>query len=303
MTGRLARAANRVLVTGCGGYVGHQVATRLIHSGLEVAGTSRRSLSLGGVEVLVGDHLDPAFVAAAVSRVDTVLHFAARTRGHDPASFRRDNEDVTTLFSRCAQRMGKRLIYVSSDQALYETGHYGRSKRACEAIVAGEHGDYAILRLTAVLGRYAPDMGSTFSRIIQQLHRSSFLVMPGDGDYPIAPIWVGDIASALQHLIATPSQLNQVFEACGATLSLAELIDLFERRLGVRRRRVRLPLPPLQLAARALKPFSVFARLPLDALLDLGAPIGVSYRALNERFGFTPTLMADAVPKIEDFPG
>jgi hypothetical protein len=145
-------------------------------------------------------------------------------------------------------------------------------------------------------------MNSTFSRIIRQLHRSSFLMMPGNGRYPIAPIWIGDVATALQRLLLLPALPNHVLEACGLTLSLAQLIDLFEARLGVRRRRIMVPLAPLQLVARTLKPLRIVARLPLDALLDLGGPIRVSYRALAERVGFTPTSMADAVPQIEDFP-
>jgi hypothetical protein len=61
-------------------------------------------------------------------------------------------------------------------------------------------------------------------------------------------------------------------------------------------------LQPLQAVARSLKPWSPFARLPLDALLDLGAPVRVSPDTLTDRIGFQPTAMEAAVSQIEDFP-
>jgi nucleoside-diphosphate-sugar epimerase len=292
----------RVLITGCSGYVGHQIACRFANAGFDVVGSSRRPLSLAGIEVATGDHLNAEFVGSIVRRCDAVLHFAARTRGHDPEVFHRDNEAVTALFCREARRLDKRFIHISSDQAVYQTGFYGKSKRACEEIVARESADYVVLRLTAVLGRYAPEMASTFSRIIKRLHRGPFIVVPGSCDFPIAPIWIGDIEWVVRHLLQLDRLPNDLFELCGHVSTLKSLIDLFEQRLGTRRLRLSLPLRPLQLVARALKPNKMFARLPLDALLDLGTPIRVSSEKLTRAIGFEPTDMANAVPQIEAFP-
>ncbi len=292
----------RVLVTGCSGYVGHQIASRLSAVGWDVVGSSRRRFSLEGVESVTGDHLDADFVASIVGRCDAVLHFAARTRGHDAEVFRRDNEAVTALFCREARRLGKRFVHISSDQAVYQTGFYGKSKRACEEIVARECEDYVVLRLTAVLGRYAPDMASTFSKIIRRLHGSSFIVVPGDCEFPVAPIWIGDIERVIRHFLELQKLPGDVFDVCGPVLTLRSLMDLFEARLGKRRLRVRLPLRLLQSVARALKPHKPFWRLPLDTLLDLGGPVRVSPERLTRVTGFEPTDMAAAVAQIEDFP-
>ncbi len=293
----------KVLVTGCSGYVGHQIASRLGAAGWEVVGSSRRPLSLEGVQIVTGDHLDANFAASIVGRCDAILHFAARTRGHDAEVFRRDNEAVTALFCREARRLEKRFVHISSDQAVYQTGFYGKSKRACEEIVARECEDYVVLRLTAVLGRYAPNMASTFSKIIKRLHDSSFIVVPGNCEFPVAPIWIGDIERVVRHFLEPQTLPGDVFDLCGPVLTLTSLIDLFEARLGERRLRLSLPLRPLQSVARMLRPHRMFARLPLDALLDLGAPVRVSHEKLTRVTGFEPTDMAAAVPQIEDFPG
>lgn len=292
----------RVLITGCSGYVGSQVARRLANAGISVVGSSRRPCSLEGVEVVTGDHLNADFVGSIVGRCDAVVHFAARTRGHRPETFHRDNEAMTTLFCREARRLDKRFVHISSDQAVYQTGFYGKSKRACEEIVARECADYVVLRLTAVLGRYAPAMASTFSKIIKRLHSSPFITVPGNCQFPIAPVWIGDIESVVRHFLRLESLPGDVFELCGPVLTLESLIGLFEQRLGRRCPRLRLPLRPLQFVARVLKPHKLFARLPLDALLDLGAPIRVSHLKLSRATGFAPTDMASAVPLIEDFP-
>jgi nucleoside-diphosphate-sugar epimerase len=298
----LSSNAVKVLITGCSGYVGHQIASRFASADWDVVGSSRRPFSLDGVDVVTGDHLDADFVASIVRRCDVVLHFAARTRGHDAECFHRNNEAVTSLFCRVARRLGKRFVQISSDQAVYQTGFYGKSKRACEEIVAHEGADYVVLRLSAVLGRYAPEMASTFSKIIMRLHRSRCIVVPGSCQFPIAPIWIGDIERVLRQFLELPRMPDDVFELCGDVLKLESMIDLFEQQLGVRRRRLRLPLRPLQSVARVLKPHSVFARLPLDALLDLGVPVKVSHEKLTQAIGFEPTEMARAVPQIEGFP-
>ncbi len=292
----------RVLITGCSGYVGHQIASRLARAGYDVVGSSRRPLSLDGVEGVTGDHLNADFVGSIVERCDAVVHFAARTRGHDPKVFRRDNEEMTALFGRETRRLGKRFIHISSDQAVYQTGFYGKSKRACEEIVARQCADYVVLRLTAVLGRYAPDMASTFSQIIQRLDTWPLMVVPGSCEFLIAPIWIGDIERVLHQLLELETLPDDLFELCGPVGTLRSLIDLFEQRLGVRRRRLRLPMGPSQSPARVLKRYKMFARLPLDALLDLGAPIRVSHEKLTRALGFQPTEMRKAVAEIEGFP-
>ena len=292
----------RVLVTGSNGYVGHQIASRLARGGWTVIGSTRRPYSLEGVNIACGDHLDAEFVTSIVERCDAVVHCAARTRGHSEEVFRRDNELVTAMLCREARRLDKRFIFISSDQAVNQTGFYGQSKRACEEIVAAEHSNFAVLRLTVVLGRYAPEMASTLSKIIKRLHDGPVLVVPGDCQFPVAPVWIGDIEQVLRRLLALDELPGDVFELCGPTLSLSSLIDLFEQRLGERRLRLRLPLRPLQAAARMLKPHKLFARLPLDALLDLGAPIRVSFDKLARALDFEPTDMARAVAQIEGFP-
>ena len=292
----------KVLITGCTGYVGHQIASRLASAGLDVIGSSRRPLSLEGVEVVTGDHLNAEFVASVVGRCDAVVHFAARTRGHSAEVFYRDNEAVTALFCREARRLEKQFIFISSDQAVYQTGFYGKSKRACEEIVGQEGGEFVVLRLTAVLGRYAPEMASTFSKMIKRLHDSCFLVVPGNCEFPIAPVWIGDIEQVVRQFLELEMLPDDVFELCGPVLTLASLIDLFEQRLGKKRLRLGLPLRPLQSVARILKPHRMFARLPLDALLDLGRDVEMSHEKLEQATGFTPTSMVEALPQIEDFP-
>ncbi len=292
----------RVLVTGCTGYLGHQIAVRLARSGLTVTGSSRRPFSLEGVEIITGDHSSTDFVNELVTGSDVIIHFAGRTRGHNAKVFHRDNESLTSLLCTRASEHNKGFIYISSDQAVYQTGSYGRSKRACEGIVARESSNYVVLRLTAVVGCYAPHMESTFSRTIKRLHDASFVLVPGDCDFEIAPVAIGDVEFSLRKLLEFEKLPNDTFEVCGRSLTLKALIDLFEQRLGVHRTRIPLPIAPLRSVARLLKPYKTFSKLPLDALLDLGKPVRVSYQKLGRLIGFVPTEMNEAVLEIEDFP-
>lgn len=75
-----------ILVTGGAGYIGGTLAARLLESGHQVRVVDvllhgqqavADGLAAQGVEVMVGDLLDPAIVARAFAGVDAVVHLAA----------------------------------------------------------------------------------------------------------------------------------------------------------------------------------------------------------------------------------
>jgi|SRR5690625_2698097 len=77
----------RVLIAGASGVVGRQLIPQLISAGHEVTGLARSSGSVGGIDMMAVDALDPAAVSSAVERAepDAIVHLLTAIPGRiDP---------------------------------------------------------------------------------------------------------------------------------------------------------------------------------------------------------------------------
>ena len=292
-----------VLITGCTGYVGRQLATRLAGVGYRVTGTSRRDFRLAGVRAERGLLTDEAFLMDVLADQDVLIHAAALTRSNDARELYESNEKVTScLLDAAARREVKRIIYLSSDQAVHEVGPYGASKRRCEILVQQKATDYAILRMTPVIGEYCPGANSTYSKLVDRLSRGRPFLLPGNGRFPIAPVSIEDVATVIDLLIRKRAPLTKVYGLCGQHSSFVRFVDTVEKRLGSRTARIQLPLPLLKAGAQLCRMTPLASRLPVDSILSIGAPVPVSARELMDDLGFRPTPLAKVIAEMEGFP-
>jgi dihydroflavonol-4-reductase len=114
------------LVTGGTGFVGANLVRELVGVGASVRvlarpGGDRRGLDGVKVEIVEGDLLEPASLARACARVDTVYHVAADYRlwAPDPSILHRVNVDGTRAILEAAGAAGaRRIVYTSTVGAL-----------------------------------------------------------------------------------------------------------------------------------------------------------------------------------------
>ena len=111
----------RVLVTGAGGFVGRQIAARLLARGDNVVGMDTQAGGIpAGAEIVAGDLGDAAIRAAALAGgCDAVIHLATVPGGAaeaDPAASRRINIDAMydLLLEAGAAGHRPRFVYASS---------------------------------------------------------------------------------------------------------------------------------------------------------------------------------------------
>ena len=302
---KTAERANRskILITGCSGYVGRQLAALLSAKGYDVTGTCRSDFDLDGIDVRRGVLTNSEFVTDILSDRDIVIHAAALTRSKDPAELRESNESVTSLLlDGVASSSVKRVIFLSTDQAVNGVGPYGESKQNCETIVREKAKDYAILRLTPVIGEFAPTQNSTFSKVISKILNGSIFVMPGDGDFPIAPIGIKDIAKAIDLLIMKEDHLDKTYGLCGEPSTFLSFVNQVEETVGLRRWKVPLPIGPIKKAAGLLKRLPGSGKLPLDSILNIGQPIPVDTQDLGRDTGFKPTPLSEIIGSMPGLP-
>ncbi|MBS0477277.1 MAG: NAD-dependent epimerase/dehydratase family protein, partial [Proteobacteria bacterium] len=111
----------RIVITGAGGFVGRQIAQRLLARGDSVVGIDTSAGGIpAGCEVHAGDLGDPAVRKAALAGgLDAVIHLATVPGGAaeaDPVASRRINLDAMydLLLEASTARPGLRIVYASS---------------------------------------------------------------------------------------------------------------------------------------------------------------------------------------------
>ena len=188
-----------ILVTGAGGLVGRAAVAALLGQGVEhVRAVVRESAQVGelrrlGVKVALLDATDPDGLAAAMDGVFTACSLTGGlwTRpGEDPYAAVVEPAEV---FLTAARATGVRRVVVCSPAAVGSAAARANphlaAKAEVERMVAASGLEHAVLRCTHVLG--------PGSRLLGRLADGDPVAVPGDGRQRVAPVWVGDLATAI----------------------------------------------------------------------------------------------------------
>ncbi|MEO8622277.1 MAG: NAD-dependent epimerase/dehydratase family protein, partial [bacterium] len=212
------------LVTGATGLVGMHVVQRLQRDGWRVRALVRdpvraASLRRSGVELAIGDVLEPSGFSLAARGCDVLFHAAAAvTPAGGWEGFRRPNVDGTRNAIEAAAAAGARMVHVSSvavyggstryrdgaltseDTALAplaEHSWYARSKRESEALVLDAHRDGRIwataVRPDVIYGRY----DRQFVPRLAPMLRRGFVPIIGDGSTTLAIVHAENVADGI----------------------------------------------------------------------------------------------------------
>jgi UDP-glucose 4-epimerase len=220
----------RVCITGGAGFVGSNLADRLIEHGVEVVildnfRTGRRefiadALATGGATLIEGDVLDMATLEKAFDGCEWVFHMQANAdvrRGFEHP--RRDLEQNTIATANVLEAMrargvsriafpstgamyGEPGVYPTPEDVAYpiQNSLYGASKVACEGMIAAYAIGYGftgvIYRFAAVLGeRYTH--GHLFDFYCGLKRDPSRLLVLGDGNQDKSFLYVEDCLNAM----------------------------------------------------------------------------------------------------------
>jgi UDP-glucose 4-epimerase len=220
----------RACITGGAGFIGSNLADRLISQGVEVVivddfRTGRRefltkALSQSSVTLLEGDVLDRATLEEAIRGCDWVFHLQANAdvrRGLEHP--RHDLEQNTIATSNVLEAMratGVKKIAFSSTGSIYgepeifptpedapfpvQTSLYGASKLACEGLIAAYAAGYGftglIFRFVSILGeRYTH--GHVFDFFCALKRDATHLRVLGDGHQEKSYLYIQDCIDAI----------------------------------------------------------------------------------------------------------
>lgn len=217
-------AGMKILITGATGKVGSRLARRLAAQGYEVRALVRereraRQMLGDRLELVEGDLLAPASLAASVRGVEAVVHCAAFFRGATAEQAHAVNDLGTQQLARAAREAGvARFVFTSTGLVYGPTGGrparetdacapiaaYPQSKLDAERFLLSLDGlDVRVLRLPFVYGDGDAHIAEAIPmmRTFPPTHRMSL------GHHV-------DIAQAVHLVLAAASPAHRIYNVC-----------------------------------------------------------------------------------------
>jgi uncharacterized protein YbjT (DUF2867 family) len=252
----------RVLLLGGTGFVGRHVCEHLVRQGWALTVATRRASNarhvqhLPGLTVLEADVHDEGTLRRLLPGHDAIVNLVAILHGSE-AAFARAHIELPEKLARVALASGvRRLVHISAlgaDPATADTAPsaYLRSKSRGEAVLqqaASQGLQLTVLRPSVIFG--ADDR---FLNLFARLQRVAPVMPLAGAAARFQPVWVEDVARAVQRCLQDEATIGQTYELCGPqVLTLRELVQLAGRAAGINHGRGR-PVLPLPMALGKLQ--------------------------------------------------
>ena len=274
--------ADRVAVTGAGGFLGRHLVQAAQGEGARVLGVVREPRASGQVS-MSSVFADPSLLDGT----DVLIHAAAIRHRHDatPSAYQASNVDLVDALLRAAAGRVGRFVHVSSvgvygfpaklpiteSSPFHPRTLYSQTKIEAEKLVtslAKKLGlPFTIVRPTIIYG--PGDTNGMLDKLAAMLRARRYLLV-GDGENTLHHTYVGDVVRGIFTLAASKQAENEHFIVAGPeTITLKRLSQLVARLVGTRVPSVRVPLA----LARGVAACFDVARYQRLAFVDREPPI------------------------------
>lgn len=276
-----------ILIVGSTGFLGSEVARRLVSRGQTVRALVRpdsdlvlvKGLAGTGIEIVRGDLKQPTSLAVACAGCQAVISTATATR-----SFRErdsvesvDGQGQLDLVDAAAAAGVQHFIYVSVSGGLTGDDPLTSAKRAVEQRLAQSGMRYTILRPTIFMEVWlSPALGFDYVNASATIY--------GSGDGKVSYISLEDVAEYAARSVNAPAAVDRIIELGGpAALSQHEVVRLFEQ-VGGRQYTVR-QVPQEALEAQYRNATDLLGRTFAALMLTYAAGDVVSPEPARSSFG------------------
>lgn len=252
-----------VLVVGGTGFIGTDLCRELHDRGHDVTALSRTPDGTGlptDVETVTGDVTAYDSIEAAFGGIDVVYFLVALSPLYKPSGGV-THESVhlggtRNVVRACEEHDVSRLVHLSALGA-DENGptEYIRTKGQAERVVRESGLDWTIFRPSVVFG----DGGEfvSFTKRLKGIFAPLVPVypLPGGGETPFQPIWIGDLVPMLADAVGDDEHVGETYEVGGPdVVTLAEVARMAFRAEGKSISIVPLPMPLADLGLTAMGP-------------------------------------------------
>ncbi|WP_312909126.1 complex I NDUFA9 subunit family protein [Natronosalvus caseinilyticus] len=216
-----------VLVAGGTGFIGTNLCRELRDRGHDVTALAREPNPDSvpeGVETAVGDVSAYDSIVETVAAQDAVVNLVALSPLFEPPSGT-SHEEVhlggTENLVRAAEEGGvERFVQMSALDADPDAPtEYLRTKGLAEDVVTASALEWTIFRPSVVFGE-----GDEFVRFTKKLTTPYLTGLPGGGETPFQPIWVGDLAPMMADALEDDRHIGQYYEIGGPDVLTMERV-------------------------------------------------------------------------------
>lgn len=255
-------SGRRILVTGGAGFIGSNLARRLLDDGwsvrvLDLLVTGRKEYLDGlDVEFVAGDIRTPEIVADALTDVDAVAHLAAsgsvvQSVADPAANFSTNVVGTFTVLDEARKAGVGRFVFSSTGGALIgdatppvdersvprPISPYGASKMVGEAYghaFARSYGMHTVsTRFANVYGPYSGHKQGAITVFFKAIHNGEPIVIYGDGKASRDYLYVDDICAGIRLGLTADVPAGSVYHlATGVETTVAQLADACRRVAG-----------------------------------------------------------------------
>lgn len=243
----------RILITGTSGFIGRELAPRLLARGHRIVGLSRDPARIPSglrsqIEIIEGDALEHATLHRALTGCDVMVWLIhSMESGAQDSDFALRERESARLAVECAREAGtSRAVYLGgiAPQDKEASPHLA-SRLEVERILLDGLPDSTALRASIVIGA-----GSrSFRFLVRLVERLPALPLPSWRDHLTAPIDVRDACAALVRSVEGAAPGRTLDIAGPDRVSYGELIGLIAERMLLDRPSITLPFDLTPMAA------------------------------------------------------
>ena len=291
-----------VAVTGATGFVGRFIVEHLLRRDHDVRALVRNAEEAGslrdrGVHVVPGDLEATAAMRDLAQGADALVHLVGIIEEIGRQTYERVHVSGTRAVVEAARMGGvTRLVHMSALGARFDEGAtaYHRSKAAGEEVVGSSGLRSAIMRPSLIAAPGNPVLAT----LVNMLRVSPLVPVIGNGLYQLQPVAAEDVADAFVTAVEDRS-IEGTFEIAGPeSLTYHQLLDQLEEALGVRRRRVAVPVSVVRFAAYAGMVLPNLNPITPDQLQMLLEGNTTTRNALESVFGIKPRPFLEVAREI-----
>jgi nucleoside-diphosphate-sugar epimerase len=290
------------LITGVNGFIGSQIAERLLREGNKVRGLVRKTSDLKfikdfDIELFSGDITDYESLLIASKGVDQIIHVAALASDWGPyQKFYEINVNGTLNTAKAAKAaIVERMVYISTT-AMYGYGRndvkesdpktitkfaYNETKRLAEDVVFG-YAKESGLKLTAIKpGNVYGVRDHTFIEKYLDAMVSGKIAYVGGGKRKTCPVYIDNLVDLIMLASEKEEAIGETFFATdGMDITWKEFTDKFADEMGLKRPTTSFPFHVAYSAAFVLE-------MIYKGIRSKNPPMLTRYRISNAGYDYT----------------